>query len=349
MSPAAARPARRHAADAAAGYAAPAARRRTPWREAGFCALDFELTGLDPRRTTRSSRSGRSRSRTVVSAPRAAVTGWCRPEPPDQRGVDRRVHGIRAADLARAPRLGDAIDALLRAITGRILVVHTAAVERAFLGARSSGKARGCADRSSIRGARAFWLHERDGHVGRRLGLGELATALGLPADRPHDALGDALTTAQAFIALATHLDALHSQTVSSLTGARRTSRIAPALPCGIVCRRDRGLARLQTGDLARDARRRGDARRQPLVFRRDPLGSRDRGGDSDPSAAPACGSRRQDRRCLAPEASLNMDVVPGRSRPRRTARSPRPADSSSALRRARPHRAALRTRGSGR
>jgi DNA polymerase-3 subunit epsilon len=36
----------------------------------------------------------------------------------------------------------------------------------------------------------------------------------------PHDALGDALTTAQVFIALATHLDARRPATVRSLTAA---------------------------------------------------------------------------------------------------------------------------------
>ena len=52
--------------------------------------------------------------------------------------------------------------------------------------------------------------------------LTDLAGALGLPAHRPHDAIGDALTTAQVFLALATHLDAARAQTVRSLTSAER-------------------------------------------------------------------------------------------------------------------------------
>jgi DNA polymerase III epsilon subunit-like protein len=56
-----------------------------------------------------------------------------------------------------------------------------------------------------------------------------MARALGLPAHRPHHADGDALTTAQAFIALATHLDRFTPQTVGSLerpphAAERRTS-----------------------------------------------------------------------------------------------------------------------------
>ena len=48
-------------------------------------------------------------------------------------------------------------------------------------------------------------------------GLSGLARSLGLPVHRPHHADGDALTTAQAFIALATHLDAFGAQTLGSL------------------------------------------------------------------------------------------------------------------------------------
>jgi DNA polymerase-3 subunit epsilon len=69
-----------------------------------------------------------------------------------------------------------------------------------------------------------LWLHERDGHLQRRLALGDLAASLGLPAERPHDSLGDALTTGQVFIALAAHLEALGTETVGSL--ARSAERV---------------------------------------------------------------------------------------------------------------------------
>lgn len=123
------------------------------------------------------------------------------------------VHGIRAADLARAPRLGDAIGALLRVTTGQIPVVQAAAVERASLGRALKEQGarlwRPIVDTEAL-GCRR--LRERGHRPRRRLGLGELASALGLPADRPHNALSDSLTTAQAFIALATHLDASHAR-----------------------------------------------------------------------------------------------------------------------------------------
>ena len=110
-------------------------------------------------------------------------------------------------------------------IAGRILVVHTAAIERAFLGRalrRDGVRLRGPLVDTEVLGR--LWLHERDGQSRRHVSLAELASLLGLPADRPHDALGDALTTAQVFIALATHLDAGRAETIGSL--ARATARL---------------------------------------------------------------------------------------------------------------------------
>ena len=55
--------------------------------------------------------------------------------------------------------------------------------------------------------------------------LTALARSLGLPVHRPHHALGDALTTAQVFIALATLLDGYAPQTVRTLSLAERRAR----------------------------------------------------------------------------------------------------------------------------
>ena len=89
------------------------------------------------------------------------------------------------------------------------------------------------------------WLHERDGGGPRRVSLGELTRALGLPSHHPHDAIGDALTTAQVFLALATHLDALRSETVrrlvSPIGGWSRcspTRRASCACPCAALAAR---------------------------------------------------------------------------------------------------------------
>ena len=59
----------------------------------------------------------------------------------------------------------------------------------------------------------AGWLTQTE----QGMRLNDAVERLGLPAHRPHHADGDALTTAQLFIALATRLDAVAPQTVGSL------------------------------------------------------------------------------------------------------------------------------------
>lgn len=202
------------------GRARPASA-RTRWSAAGYCAVDLELSGLDPKRDEIVSFGAIpiERGRLQLGA---AVAGRARPSRAMSAEVIR-VHGLRAADLADAPPLEVAIDPLLGALAGRIPVVHVAAVERSFL--RPALRRLGLRLRRPMIDTNVLgrvWLHERDGHAPPQLSLTELAQTLGLPVHHPHDALGDALTTAQAFIALASHLDALRPATVRSLTTARR-------------------------------------------------------------------------------------------------------------------------------
>lgn len=191
----------------------------TPWREAAFCAVDLELGGLDPSTDEIVSfgavpiQSGR----VLVGG---AVEGRIRPERQMSNSAIR-VHGLRRADLAAAPALEQAIDPLLGILAGRVPVVHAAAVERSFLRPVLRGQGlrlrRAMVD-TAVLGL--LWLRERDGRGPAHLTLAQLAAALGLPEHRPHDAIGDALTTAQAFIALATLLDARAPETVRSLRRA---------------------------------------------------------------------------------------------------------------------------------
>lgn len=203
---------------------------RLPWRSVRYCAVDLELTGLDPRRDEIISfgaipiEDGRAR-------PGEAVEGKVRLE----RAMDEasiRVHGLRSVDLENAPELDVAIDPLLAVLAGAIPVVHFAEVERRFLGPalrRQGLRLRQPMVDTSVLGA--IWLHDRDGAQPQRMMLSELAAALDLPAHQPHNALGDALTTAQIFIVLATHLDAMHSETVRSLVTAGRRLKTMGTYP----------------------------------------------------------------------------------------------------------------------
>ena len=203
---------------------------RLPWREARYCAVDLELSGLDPRRDEILSFAAVPIEDGRVQ-PGQAADGYVRPVGAISAG-SIRVHGLRAADLADAPPLALAIDRLLAAMAGRIPVVHVAGVERGFLGPalrRHGVRLRRSMIDTNVLGV--LWLHERDGDAPHDVSLSDLAVALGVPVHAPHVALGDALTTAQVFIALAMHLDARHPETVRSLTTAGRRLESLLAYP----------------------------------------------------------------------------------------------------------------------
>jgi DNA polymerase-3 subunit epsilon len=195
---------------------------RTPWRSARLCVVDLETTGLDPRSDAIVSWAAVPIDGGRVTVGRAR-SGLVRPPagvPPEAI----RIHGLRDADLEAAPPLPAALDALVEAMAGRVLVAHAAWVERAFL--TRALRARGTRLRGPILDTRdlgRLWLGERDGAAPRPLPLGGLARELGLPVHDPHTAAGDALTTAQAFIALASHLDTLRpGETIRTLARARQ-------------------------------------------------------------------------------------------------------------------------------
>ncbi len=188
----------------------------TPWRQADFCVVDFETTGLDPA------------SHEIISYA-ALQIGQGRLRLDDARYQlirPRRmpgpetilIHGLRRAELVDAPSLAEALDGLLEALTGRAMVAHVASIETGFLGAavgeRGIRLINPIIDTAAL-AAELFRL--RDQGRTAPLGLTALAETLGLPVHRPHEADGDALTTAQVFLALAAHLDRFSPQTVGSM------------------------------------------------------------------------------------------------------------------------------------
>jgi DNA polymerase III subunit epsilon len=180
----------------------------TPWREAAFIVIDLEMTGLDPGTDE------------IISFATVTVSGGkvrlddahyelVRPRRmPDWDTI--RIHGLREVDLEEAPPLDDHLDRLMQALTGRPIVAHVAEVERSFLGNALS--THGAELRNPIVDTAALdrELRRFRGQPPaprEPIGLSEMVRSLGLPVHRPHHADGDALTTAQAFVALATHLE----------------------------------------------------------------------------------------------------------------------------------------------
>ncbi|HVC85139.1 MAG TPA: 3'-5' exonuclease [Solirubrobacteraceae bacterium] len=192
---------------------------RTSWREARYCVVDLELSGLDPRRNEIVAFGALPIDGGRVRLDGAAA-GLVRPTAPLAESAIR-VHGIRAADLADAPLIAEALDPLLHAMAGRVLIAHHAAVERAFLRAALRGlglRLRGPVLDTAV--LARVWLAERDGELPARMTLTQLAAACGLPVHSPHTATGDALTTAQLFIVAVSQLDALRPETLRRLAHA---------------------------------------------------------------------------------------------------------------------------------
>lgn len=204
---------------AAAKYAAagrPSA--RTPWRDANWCAIDLELTGLDPRsdHIIAVGAVPIESGRIILGGARYSLVATNRRSHPDAVVT----HKLRAKDLEDAAHVDEAVDLVLDALTGRIPVFHSAWVERAFLSPllrRRRLRMPAAADTEALG---RLWLRQRDGVAPKGISLGRLAGILHQSAEPPHHALGDALTTAQTFIALADHLDTGEHQTVGSLLAA---------------------------------------------------------------------------------------------------------------------------------
>jgi len=175
-----------------------------PWREVEYVVVDVETTGLDLKRDAIASygaviiRDGRI---VVAENTYGLVCPDC-----EITAESITVHTLRPADVADAPPLCRPVSVLDTLLRGRVLVAHAAWIERAFLtrafadhGARLRSPVIDTAALARADGiAPSTRHHEPD--------LEWLSGELGLPAINPHHALGDAITTAQVFLALTSRL-----------------------------------------------------------------------------------------------------------------------------------------------
>lgn len=189
-----------------------------PWREAEWCALDLELTGLDPRQdhVIAVGCVPIAGGRVQLGGARYTLVATERPSAPGAIVT----HKLRLPDLAGAPPVDEVLELIVNELAGRVPVFHVAAVERAFLGPLLRRRRIRMPEHADTEALGRIWLRERDATPRGGLSLERLARRLGQQPEAPHHALGDAIMTAQAFIALATHLDTARPQTVGSLTAA---------------------------------------------------------------------------------------------------------------------------------
>ena len=265
-----------------------------------------------------------------------------RPPPPDAGPDSIRIHGLRSEDLVGAPPLSE--------VLGELLLARSPAGPWSPTSPRS--RSGSCAAPCSPPGisfrnpvidtyALAAELYSRRRRPGPRGDPARgLARELGLPVHRPHEADGDALTTAQVFLALATQLDAIEPQTIGSLCDAAPSLRAradvapgaaAPAAGLGadpLALRVEQRLGR----DLARRSTRRRSRPRPRSPARRARAAGRRRRSSARPCSRSRRSSRgRRSRRRSAParcraRPSAGRRASGSRAASAGRAPSPRPA-----------------------
>lgn len=173
-----------------------------------FLAVDIETTGLDPRQDAILSIGWVALEGTAIDLATADYV-LVRPdrEVPEQSAV---IHHITDEHAARGVDVGEALDALFRALDGRVLIAHHAALELGFL-------ARACERRYGTRPPLPVVDTLRLAETARRragrpvsaggLRLHALRGDYNLPPRRSHDALLDALGAAELFAALMAERD----------------------------------------------------------------------------------------------------------------------------------------------
>lgn len=185
------------------------------WRANTFVVIDLETTGLDPRRDHIVSygavpiREGR-----VMTS--ESVYGLVQ-VPGDVPGSSTKFHGLRTQDLEDAPSLADGVATLDGLIGAHPVVAHCAWIERSFL--RRAFRRSYLSFTNPMIDTAVLARHVIDVDLApdQAVALEYAANELGLPVHSPHHALGDAVTTASLFIALAARLERGTTMTTARL------------------------------------------------------------------------------------------------------------------------------------
>ncbi len=204
----------------------------TSWRNVPYSVLDIETTGLNPRRDAILSigmvdiESGR------VRLDRQWYSLLKPPEGMVVPAESLRIHGLLRREVARARSPEEVLPEILDRLMGRTLIVHFAPIDIDFLN-RALRDHWGIGLRGpaidTVRLAQTIYHNERwtTGHDGAQMAtaLSPLAQQAGIPIHNEHNALGDALTTAQLFLVQATRLEQLGGNSLRRLLKAGRCLR----------------------------------------------------------------------------------------------------------------------------
>ena len=186
----------------------------TPLHEVPLLAVDFETTGLDPRKhgivsvgavPFNLNRIRMRDGRYWVLKPRRILT--------DESIV---IHGITHSDIAKAPDFDDVLEQMLETFAGHVWVVHYRGIERDFFKCTLLDRTREHIDFPVIDtmqlesrlhriDRRPWWQRWRSMSKEVSIRLADSRARYHLPHYSPHDAMTDALACAELFQAQAAH------------------------------------------------------------------------------------------------------------------------------------------------
>ena len=175
------------------------------WRAYEYCAVDVEATGLDLRRDEVISIGA-----VTIADGRFKGVGNFYEEIAPSRSPSHssvQIHGLRGIDLEKAKHADEVFPQLITYLSNKRLIAHASWVEKAFLSTplKRHGYSfpKKVVDTASL--ARFAGLAEKESS--HEPSLEFLARSLNLPVYTPHHALGDAMTTAALFLALAARIE----------------------------------------------------------------------------------------------------------------------------------------------
>lgn len=183
------------------------------WDAVAYWALDLETSGLDAKRDAILS-VGMVPVRSGAIRWGERFESFVRPDgaPLSEEGL--RAHHILPGELAGAPALSAVLEAVDARLRDGALLVHFAPLDVAFLRTAYAASGRAWPAPRVVDTVRLLEkLHHRQHHlvphpVPLRTALPEAREDLGLPPHEGHDALSDALATAELFLVLRARLGA---------------------------------------------------------------------------------------------------------------------------------------------
>ena len=184
-------------------YSTPFPNNKTPWNELKIVSLDFETTGLDPMQDQILSYGKVEIDRGLIKISTAEHNLIrARQSIPESSAI---IHHIMD-DLASSGLRGrDALPRILGFLKGKVMLVHFNKIEQGFLNAACQayyGSPFVIPTIDTLALAQRVLSHRNHAIEPHRLRLFNLRNDFKLPSYKAHNALGDALTTAELFLVL---------------------------------------------------------------------------------------------------------------------------------------------------